>query len=378
MRIFSKNSSAFRWIVSKSKFQALNIFCIVLLYSLLALLGIFTANVSKQVVDSAVGHQMSKLIYYGIVFAIILLLQIFIKIISRILIFKISTKIEIKIKLELFDNILNKDYAKITKYHSGELINRLTSDISVVTDAITTILPNLAFMAVKIVGVFYVLFLIDYRFALVFVIMYALFTLASRLFKSKMKKLHKDCQASDGKVRSFLQEIIESLIVVKAFGAENKAVSDATQLQQENYAMRRKKNIFSIFSSTGFSFVFSAGYIYGLVWGAFGIFNNTLTYGTLTQILSLVGQVQSPVSDLTSIMPKYYSALASAERIMEVANLPDEVEINDEKQINCSKIYKELKCISFKNITFKYDRDLVIDHSSLSINKGDFAVITGI
>lgn len=102
-----------------------------------------------------------------------------------------------------------------------------------------------------------------------------------------------------------------------------------------------------------------------------------MTYGTVTAIIQLVNQVQSPFVSLSGIMPKYYTTIASAERIMELDDLPNEKEIN-KKEINVLDTYKNLNSVEFENISFKYDRDIILDNTSLSIKKGDFVAIMGI
>jgi ferredoxin len=82
------------------------------------------------------------------------------------------------------------------------------------------------------------------------------------------------------------------------------------------------------FLSRLYSFIFSIGYLYALVWGAWDLMANTISLGTLTAILQLVGQVQMPVAELSGMLPKLYGVIASAERLIELENLPDEVEMN--------------------------------------------------
>ncbi|MCD7872593.1 MAG: ATP-binding cassette domain-containing protein, partial [Clostridiales bacterium] len=64
-------------------------------------------------------------------------------------------------------------------------------------------------------------------------------------------------------------------------------------------------------------------------------------------------------------------------RLIEICELPDERESN-EKDIDVSETYKNLVSIDFKNITFKYDRDIILDNTSLSVSKGDFIAVMGI
>ena len=108
------------------------------------------------------------------------------------------------------------------------------------------------------------------------------------------------------------------------------------------------------------------------------ILSGAITYGILTEILALVSQIQTPVQGLTSVVPQYYQALASAERIIEIEEFPDEHEYDDNEKIDNEKLYSELSSVEFENITFAYDRDTVLEDTSLSIKKGDFVVITGI
>ena len=62
---------------------------------------------------------------------------------------------------------------------------------------------------------------------------------------------------------------------------------------------------------------------------------------------------------------------------MEICNLPDEEESN-KSDVDTIETYDKLQSISFKDISFKYDRDIILDNTSLNIKKGDFVAIMGI
>ena len=194
--------------------------------------------------------------------------------------------------------------------------------------------------------------------------------LKSKLFETMIKKDY-------AKVTS-LQESLSSLLVIKVFNRYKRITDESDKLQMNNFRIRRKRNYISIGASLGFSVVFTLGYMYGLVWGSFMILSGAITYGILTEILALVSQIQTPVQGLTSVVPQYYQALASAERIIEIEEFPDEHEYDDNEKIDNEKLYSELSSVEFENITFAYDRDTVLEDTSLSIKKGDFVVITGI
>lgn len=367
------------WIARNAKSQLGNIILMTVLYGVWAYTGVAVAQLARKIVDSAAyDKDIHKVIFFAALLIGVTILQVVVNITSRVTIFNTSNKLEISIKTKLFDSMLKKDYAKITSYHTGELMNRITSDVRVITSAIASIVPNFVFFTVKLIGIFAVLFSIDWRFAIVFVIGGAIIFFVMLMFKGTLKGLHKRSQEADGKTRSFMQESLSSLLVIKVFNKYKRISDESQDLQWKNFRINRKRNYVSIAATTGFSLVFTFAYIYGLVWGSFGILAGTLTYGILTEILALVSQIQNPVQGLTSVLPQYYQALASAERIMEIEGFPEERTIDENVKIDLEKLYRELTSIEFKNITFSYDRDTVLENTNLSINKGDFVVITGI
>lgn len=378
------NKTALRWILQKSKSQLPSIILLVVIYGILAVIGVYVAIASKYLVNAATGNDPSYandplggVAHYGMIFGGIVCADIFFSVLQRIFVFRISAKLEISYKTGLFQQILEKEFVDVSAYHSGELLNRLTSDIGTITGAIVTIIPQLTYMIVKLAGVFIVLVQISIPFTMVFVVGGALALFVASLYRTKMKNFHKKGQETDGKVRSFLQEIIASLLLVKSFDIEDEVLKDAKNLQQNNYVIRRKRNTLSVISSSAFSFVFMLGYAFGLIWGAYNIVHGNITYGVLTEIIALVSQIQGPISGLTGIFPTYFAATASAERIMEIESLPQERKFN-KSEINVENIYNNLKSINFDNITFSYGRDEVLSNTSLKINKGDFVAIMGI
>lgn len=373
----TKNQSALKWILRNMKKQIISIILLVCLYSATAILGVVLSLLSKNLIDSAIEKTFNSVVNFSVYIVILIASQILISVLCKVLVFNINAKMEIYLKSELYYKILNKKYNSVLKFHTGELMNRLTSDISIVTSTITNILPNITYLFVKLIGVFTVLFAIDYKFALIFLFGGLVLFLFSQLFKNKIKNLHKDVRTSDGKVRSFLQETLESLLVIKVFKAENKVEQNTNKLQQDYFKISRKRNYISILATTGFSFIFTIGYFYGMIWGAFNIYAGLISYGTLTAVLSLIAQIQGPISGLSSIIPQYYTAAASAERIMELENLPDE-EIINAQNINKEEIYNNFSSINFDNISFSYDSEEVLSNTSLTINKYDYVLITGI
>ena len=372
-----KNRSALNWIVENSKKEFLGMVLLVICDALFSVCSVSMAVFAKLIIDSAAAKNKEELIKNAIILLLVIVVQISLKLLGKALEVRVSGKLEMKYKTRLFSNILKKDFLKISSYHSGELMTRLTSDVTVISQAVTTIVPGVVSMITRLVCAFAVLFYLDKWFALLFLAAGIALFIFTRFFRGSMKKLHTKVQQTDGAVRSFMQEAIESILVVKIFGVGEKLKEKSKSLQLDNFNAKIRKNRWSIFANLGFSAAFSFGYLFALTWSGIKLCAGSISFGTLTAIIQLINQVQMPFTALSGVIPQYYSMLASAERIIEIENLSASKAVND-KDVDTKKLYDELECIEFKDVSFSYDRDVVLEHGSFEIDKYDFVMISGI
>ncbi len=379
---------AIDWVLANAKRQRLNIIILAILNVLLAAIAVANSYMLRFVINSATGsgifgsatdERLKGIVFFGVLFASLILSRILMTIFSNHLVFKITARLTIDMKTSLYDKILRKKYSQITTHHTGEMLNRLNNDVATITNAITVLIPGIVFLLSKLIGIMIVLFSIDPLFTLLFLGVGVFVFSISFIFKGVLKDYHKQILQTDGKIRSFMQETLSSLLVVKVFHSEDKVVDTASDLQEINYKRKSKRNIISLTTHACFNLAFNAAYLFGLFYCGtkIAVGDPFITYGVLSQVLSLVSQISVPINSLTNVIPTYYAALASAERIMEFEDLDDEEVINDDN-INAQEIYKNLKSIEFSDIEFNYGRELIFDHTSLSINKGDLVVMTGI
>ncbi len=375
---FSKSDiETLKWVYSICKSQTGKILIQVFVNVILAVLSIVYAVFSKNIINAAVQDKdLKKVLIFAGGFLALLLLQLTLNLISRSSVERCRARVEWILKQHMLKVYAKKDYSAITKYHTGELQNRMFNDVSVIADGFTTLLPSVVLVVTKMLCAFAYLVYIDRVFALVFLVGGLFIFFSTQIFRKKLKHLHKKVQETEGKTRSFIQEVLTSLLVVKAFSVEEKVLDKADELQKENYIVKMKRRFFSISANAGISFVFNIGYVFALAFGGYRLING-LDYGTVTAMLQLVNQIQSPFAQLSALMPQYFTLLASAERLIEIEQLPDEAEISN-VNINVTSVYSSLKSIDFNDISFKYDRDIILDNTSLSINKGDFVAIMGI
>lgn len=377
-KVNKSDKAALKWILGICKKQIPTLIFLIAVNVIHGVTSVMFANFSKRVIDGAtVMRDMDYVVKFALALLGVVLLQMTLSITRSCISERCKGRLEIILKRHLLDVIMKKDYSTVTSYHTGELQNRMFNDVNVVTDGFTTILPQSIFFGTKLISSLIYLVVIDKVFALVFLIGGCVVFSVTQLFRKQLKSLHKRVQETEGKTRSFIQEIVSNLLVVKAFSVEDKIQGQTDALQEENFAAKIKRRNFGIIANTGLNAVFNIGTVFAVAFGAWRLLNNLMTYGTVTAMLQLVNQVQSPFASLSNVMPKYFSMIASAERLMEIDEIADELQVND-VQIDSEKIYSSLKEISFENISFKYDRDIIFDNTSFTIEKGDFVAIMGI
>lgn len=368
-----KQNAARKWIGQTAKPQLPFLVLLILGNALSSVCAVSVALFSKRIVDAAQNADLPALYRAGTVLLCVVLLQIALRIFDNSLSVRVSGKLEMACKRRLFSAILQKEYSAVTAYHSGELMTRLTSDITVVSDNATVLLPTATAMVTRLVFAFAVIVSLDLRFALLLLAAGVLLFVCTRAFRGKIKQLHKSVQASDGRLRAFLQEALESLLAVQVFGVQEKVAREADVRQTENFDAKIRRNRWSIAANAGFLAVFSFGTLVTLLWCGWRLAAGAITFGTLTALLQLVNQVQAPLTNLSGLMPKYYSMLSSAERLLEIETLPEEAQAQTDTAPACN-----FESARFRGVSFAYGQNEVFTDADFEIRKNDFVVISGI
>ena len=173
----------------------------------------------------------------------------------------------------------------------------------------------------------------------------------ARTLRGRLKALHKIVQEKEGAVRVFLQEALEHQLVIRSFGAQPATSARADTLQEDHFTAQMRRRGYSIAANASFSFFFNALYVVALTWCAFELLHGAMSYGTLMAVLQLVARIQAPVSSLSGMLPQLYQTLASAERLMEVAELPHSEGC---LPVTAEEFYQRLSGVRMRDLAFSY------------------------
>lgn len=284
----------------------------------------------------------------------------------------LGIKAQNRMQQKLLDRMLRSKWNGKETHHSGDVLNRLETDVTNVVNFLTEIIPNSLSTLALFVGAFGYLFMMDWRLAIVIVIMIPIFILFSRVYVRQMRHLTSEVRTSDSKVQSILQETIQHRLLIKTLEGDSAAVDrlEDTQSVLRSNVVRRTK--FSVFSYLVLNLGFSVGYLIAFTWAAVRLSGGTLTFGGMTAFLQLVNKIQNPARQLTHLAPQFVSVFTAAERLMELEENPLEEQGEPiELKAPCG--------VRFIDVAFAYDdsENNVIEHLSYDFYPTSCTAILG-
>lgn len=363
------NKKYFKWLIKISKSYKKEIFIIIFLNTIITLIGVFSSVANKYVVDMA--SSFSSNMYISIALVIILsFMSLGLSAFSSIFNTYFIEKFSFGFRKNIYEELMNSRWNLIKKYHSGDILTRLTTDINNVSDGMFSIAAFVISLIVQLVSAFLLLMHYDASLALFAIILGPFTAFISVLFGVRLKKIQEMVQKSESKYRSFLQENISNISVIKAFSYEKESQKKLNKLRDERLYWVMKKSKLSTFANFFMGFAFSFGYLFAFVLGAIKLSQNNITYGTMTAFLSLVSQVQRPIVSLANIIPKIISILASSGRIIEINTLEKE-----ENSMNLN--LKGVVGLKIKDLDFSYGNKEIMKNFNLVIEPGEMVAIMG-
>ena len=346
------------------------LFLLTVLGLLGSVVGIWFAFASRDVVDVAAGNVEGDIKSEILFLMTLVLIQLVIQILNSRFYVVAAGKIEMYLRSEIFSDLLNKKVSETEKIPTGELINRINGDAGVVVSAVVDIIPAAISLSVRLFLSLWALFVLDKEIAIFCLILTPFMFMAGGLFRKKLKAMHKGYLESEGKIRSFLIEAFGAITVIKTFVKEQFFASKMENLQQASFSRQKEKNMFSIMTTTVFFVAVTAGYYASLGWGAVKIAKGTMTVGTLFGMLSLIGQIEAPVRSISSLIPQWFAASASLERIGELKELERD---NKPEKLD----HTGWTAIDFSCVSFKYEETSILNNFSVSFPRGSVVTVAG-
>lgn len=364
---FFREIARFRWT-----------FVAVLLFQVVGVaISLFYVWLSKDLVDTAVEHfqgdlQRQRIISLAIIFTLVSLSRPILTAIKSYLQSRMAVSMTNSLRQRLFDEMLKTEVDVGRKYHSGDMINRMESDVSAVTNAFCAAVPNLFWAGLQFAAAFACVLYVDLRLSLILVVLLPIAAPAGKFIMKKVRKLTLRIKSSDSRIQSHIQESIQHHTLLRTLEYTDGSSQMLGELQDENYSRNLKRIGFSIIARVLMSLAFTLGYLVAFLWGVRGLSTGVVTYGVMTAILQLVGQLQRPLLQASENLPSLLHCTASIDRLMELEDLPKE-EAEDALMLGAPA------GVRVRNLSFQYPdgEEKVIDNLSFDFKPGSRIAITG-
>lgn len=287
-------------------------------------LGLVSVWAMQRAIDTASGVRDGSILWAVSVMALLILGEFALSI-SRVWIRNIlGIKAQNRMQQHILARLLRSEWRGREAMHSGDVINRLEDDVKTVVTFLTETLPSTLSTVTMFIGAFIYLFRMDIWLAVITVGILPLFISVSRIYMVYMRRYSRKVRDCDSLVQALLTETMQHRMLVKTMEADQQMLGRLDTIQTTLHNWVRKRTVFSVGSNFFLNVGFSLGYLVAFLWGAFRLSAGTLTFGGMTAFLQLVNRIQGPARDLSRLLPAFVSVFTAAERLMELAEIPEE------------------------------------------------------
>lgn len=373
---FSEIIDDWKWIFGYSVKYKFAILFYVLLGVFSTTLGLVSSVASKYLIDIITGYQTEKLL----LLAVIMVGSSVFSLVFDSVVNRISTKLIIHInndiQADIFDKIVDVDWLAISRYSSGDVLNRFTNDIGTVSSNAINWLPTILIAVYRFIATFLVILHYDWVMALIAMGSAPFMLLISKFVVQKQREYSKKVREMSSKLMTFEVEAFYNFDTIKSFGIAPYYSRKLRWWQDEFKDTSLTYNLFTIRTNILLSVMGMAVQFVTFGYCLFRLWTHSITYGTMTLFLQQRNSLSSAFNSLVSIVPSFLNSSVSAHRIRELVELPKEVHIAESSELD--SYIEEGFSVQMRELSFAYVSGVnVITQSKFIAKPGEIVALVG-
>ncbi|MEG0685768.1 MAG: ABC transporter ATP-binding protein, partial [Erysipelotrichales bacterium] len=308
-------------------------------------------QITRHIIDVVIpSNDLSQLYVAVAVFVGAAIISLVISFTSSYLMSVISQKSITQLRKDLYSYLLELDTEFFESSKTGDLMVRLTSDISNLQNLISPSMLSMLGNFFTFIAVFIYIFILNWQLALAVSFTIPLMFIVYRFFKKRIRAAYKKVKAAESSMSNQIQNMLSQIQLIKSFTNEpieyqyfSKVADDS-----QNYTITAQRN-HALFTPL-IGLIGSLGSAMVLLIGGYFIIQGELTIGEIVAYLSYVAMLQAPIRSLTNLLNQIQQSLISFGRIKEI--LGQESTIYDSEDAQRFPRLKE--GISIRNVSFTY------------------------
>ena len=286
---------------------------------------------------------------------------------------KVSFRTAGRLREDAFSHLTKLPTAFFDRARHGDIINRLTTDVQLVSEALQQIFTQLFSGLVILLGSLIFMFRLNSGIAFLVLLLTPLSFFITGIIARSSHRLFMDQSQLTADLQSHAEEMLDGQKLIRAYAAEGKSAEIFRARNQELYETGQKAQFASSLTNPGTRFVNNITYVCVGVFASALAAQGRLSIGDISAFLSFALQFAKPVNEITAVMTQVQQGLASAERIFLLLDEDAEPDESDKASLQLKE-----GAVRFDQVSFSYVKDKpLIQDFSLSIEAGQTVAIVG-
>lgn len=288
----------------------------------------------------------------------------------------VTLKMSYRMRSDLSRKINCVPQKYFNSHSQGDILSRITNDVSTLQQGLTNSLPTIISAAAQFVGCLIMMFVTEWRLALIslFITFFGLFLIV--FIMSKSQKFFLDRQESLGKLNGYVEEMYSGHEVVRISRGAGNVKKHFGGLNEAVYNANWKSQFLSGIMQPLMNVIGNLAYVAVCVFGSMLALNGTITFGVIISFILYVRLFTSPLGQIAQGMTNMQTASASAQRIFDFI---ESEELSDESD-KSSEMPEVKGNVSFENVRFSYPDTpdkVIIKNFSAEVKAGQKVAIVG-
>ncbi|HPF42038.1 MAG TPA: ABC transporter ATP-binding protein [Bacillota bacterium] len=283
-------------------------------------------------------------------------------------------KVIYDIRADVFQHIESLSIETYNHMPIGKLVTRVTSDIDTLNMLYTDVIINLFRNAITIIGVFVIMFFLDWKLTLLVLVVVPFIVLASFLFRKYARKAYRNVRNDLANINAFLSEHLTNMKLIQIFNREDRKFSEfKRQNQKLNRSYLQQTFTFGIYRPLMYLLYVVALMI--ILWqGSLDTMLQIITFGVLYAFTQYINKFFNPIQDLAEKYDTLQAAFTAGERIFEIMDTSPLVK-DDLDAIDIESLKGK---IEFRHVWFAYDNeDWILKDVSFIVKPGETLALVG-
>lgn len=288
---------------------------------------------------------------------------------------KITYGVVRDIRNRAFEKLQKLPMSYIDTHAHGEIVSRIITDADQFSDGLLMGFSQLFTGVITILGTLLFMFVINWKIALVVVLVTPLSLFAASFIAKRTYSLFKAQSETRGEQTAYINEIVGNAKVVRAYGREDETIARFGEMNKRLESVSRRAVFYSSIVNPTTRFVNSIVYAgVGLVGALSVIANPAFTVGSLTVFLNYANQYTKPFNEISGVVTELQNSLACADRLFSLINEPSEIPDKENARI----LTNAKGNVELSHVDFSYDPEKpLIRDLSLVVQSGKRIAIVG-